>query len=128
VGERHLQRVGDKLGPHVIGHGPADDPARVRVEQHRQVEPPLPCRDIRDVAKPEAIRPRRREVARHQVRRGRVRRVGDRRARPSPPVAADEARRPHQPGDALAGAAHPGGAQLGVDARRAWSCLTSADR
>ena len=75
--------------------------------------------DVRDVAEPEAVGRRGREVARDEVRRGRVRRVGDRGARAPPPVAADEARRAHQPRHALAGAAHARRPQLGVDARRA---------
>ena len=70
-------------------------------------------------ADPEANGGRRGEVPRDQVRRGRVCRVGDRCAGTSTPVAADETRRPQQPGDALAGATHALRPQRGVDARRA---------
>ena len=41
--ERHLQRVGDELGAHVIGHRPADDPAAVDVLHGDEVQPALPA-------------------------------------------------------------------------------------
>jgi len=44
VGARHLQRVGDKLGPQVIGHCPADGPAAVEILDGNEVEPSLPVR------------------------------------------------------------------------------------
>ncbi|CAA9317988.1 MAG: hypothetical protein AVDCRST_MAG40-1327, partial [uncultured Gemmatimonadaceae bacterium] len=71
------------------------------------------------VADPEAIRCRRGEIPRDEVRRGRPRRVGDRGAHPPAAVAPDEGGRAHQPGHPLAGTAHPARAQLGVDPRRA---------
>ncbi len=67
---------------------------------------------------PQPVRGRGGEVACDDVRRGRVRRVSDGGARPAPTVAADEARRAHQPGDTLARTAHPARAEFGVDARR----------
>jgi len=67
---------------------------------------------------PGAVGCRGREVARHQVRGGRGCRVGDRGARPPPPVAADQARGAHQPRHLLAGAAHPARPQRRMDTRR----------
>jgi site-specific DNA recombinase len=69
-------------------------------------------------ADPEAVRCHRREAACHEVRSRDVARVGNGGAYPSPPVAADQAGRAQQAGDALAGTSRPTGAQLGVDTRR----------
>ena len=50
VGEGHGEGVFDQLGAHVIGQGPADDPAGGQVDDRRQVGPALPGRDVGDVA------------------------------------------------------------------------------
>jgi hypothetical protein len=51
----------------VIGHRPADHAARKAVEDGRQVPPSFPAADVGDVADPELVRVRRREVPLHQI-------------------------------------------------------------
>jgi len=102
----HGEGVERQFGAQVVGHRPADDAPRVGIHQDGEIEPTFRSGDIRDVPKPEPVRCRRREVARHQVRGGRVCRIGDGRAGASPPVAADEARRAHQARHPLAGTVH----------------------
>jgi hypothetical protein len=64
--ERHLERVGDQLGAHVIGHAPADDPAR-DVLHRDQVEPALPGSEVGDVGDPEPVGRRGQEGAVDEV-------------------------------------------------------------
>ena len=52
----HLQRVGDELGAHVLGHRPADDPSAVGVLHGCEVEPPLPGPQVGDVRDPQHVR------------------------------------------------------------------------
>jgi hypothetical protein len=49
MGERHLERVGNELCAHVVGHRPADDAAAVEVLPGDQVEPALPGAQVGDV-------------------------------------------------------------------------------
>jgi hypothetical protein len=56
LGERHLQRIADQLGAHVIGHAPADDPAAEDVLDGDEVQPALPRLEVRDVGDPQAVR------------------------------------------------------------------------
>ena len=51
----HLQRVGDEFGAHVVAERPADDLARRQIDDRRQVRPPLPGRDVGDVADVTAV-------------------------------------------------------------------------
>jgi hypothetical protein len=67
VRERHLQRVGDELGAHVVGHAPADDPAAVEVLDGDQVQPALPRSEVGDVGDPDPVGRRRGEVAVDEV-------------------------------------------------------------
>ncbi len=117
--ERHRQGRRGEFRPQVVGHGPADHPAGVGVEEHGQTQPALPGRHVCAIPEPEALRPRRREVARDAVGGGRVARIGDGGARPSSAVAADEAggaQQARDPAHATADTTHP---QRGVDPRRA---------
>ena len=50
VAGRHRHRVGDQAGPHVVGHGVADDFPVEAVDDGGQVKPALPGRDVGDVA------------------------------------------------------------------------------
>jgi len=54
--ERHLQRVEDEFGSHVIGHRPADDPPRERVLDGGEIEPALPGAQVGDVGHPQHVR------------------------------------------------------------------------
>src|SRR3954451_13552258 len=55
LGERHLQRIADELGAHVIGHAPAHDPAAVEVLDADEVEPALPGSEVGDVGDPDPV-------------------------------------------------------------------------
>ena len=50
-----LEGVGNKLGAHVICQQPADDPVRVEVDDHREVEPTAGSWNEGDVAGPDLI-------------------------------------------------------------------------
>jgi len=54
--ERHLQSVGDQFGAHVIGHGPAHDPAAGEVLDGDEVPPALPGSEVGDVSDPQPVR------------------------------------------------------------------------
>lgn len=48
--EGHVQGVGDQLGAHVVGHGPADDCSAGQVDNRGQVSETGPGPDVRDVS------------------------------------------------------------------------------
>jgi hypothetical protein len=50
--DRHVERVQDELGAQVVGHRPAHDPPRERVQDHRQIEPALVGALLGDVGHP----------------------------------------------------------------------------
>ena len=104
----------------VLGHRPAHDPTRERLQDHRKVPPALVGALLGDVSNPQPVRPGRHEVALDQVRRWRGGRVATRGAAAPAAMHALQAVLAHQPGDALAAdvdvQAQP---QLGVDTRRA---------
>ena len=114
---RYSERTKRALHAEVVGQRPPDDPAGVGVEQHGQVPPALPGRRRGAIPDPEAIRHRHRAVARHQLRRGRLRRVDGRRARPPAPAAAARRRRARRAGHALVGTAGALRPQLRMDQR-----------
>ena len=62
-GERHLERVDDQLGAEMVGHRPADDQPGEQVLDVREVQEPLPRRDVGDVRRPGLVRARRAKVA-----------------------------------------------------------------
>ena len=117
---RHLQGVGHELGPHVVGHRPADDLPRVEVLNGGEVDPALPGPEIGDVGRPDPVRLRGGEVAEQEV-------VGD----PHPghsksrlaallPDQPGNPRLAHEPGHAFLGDPDPlVHAELGVNPRRA---------
>jgi hypothetical protein len=47
--KRHLQRVEDEIGPHVLRHRPADYAAREGILYRSQVNPALPAAQVGDV-------------------------------------------------------------------------------
>jgi hypothetical protein len=53
--DRHLQGVLDQVGGHVVLDGPADHPTGVGIDHRGEVQPPLPCPQIGDVADPDGI-------------------------------------------------------------------------
>jgi len=58
LGEGHLQRRGRQLGSQMIIRGPADDLSRTKIDDHRQIQPPLARGNVRDVRRPGLIRRR----------------------------------------------------------------------
>src|SRR5438094_6373288 len=88
-------------------HGPADDPARVQIEEHRQVQPARAGRNGREVAGPDPIGRWHREAGLQPVRRRRGELMMlDEDAEP-PGAAGDEAMQASQPRDAMAPTADP---------------------
>jgi len=65
--QRHVERVDDELGAHVVGHRPADDRARVGVLNRGQVQPALPRAQIGDVGEPQHVRRSGPELAFNEV-------------------------------------------------------------
>jgi len=55
--KRHLERVDDELGAHVVGHAPPDDPPRVGVLDGGEVDPALPGPQVGDVRDPQDVGP-----------------------------------------------------------------------
>src|SRR5215218_870683 len=55
LSERHLQRVGDELGAHVIGHRPAYDQAAEDILDGDEIQPAFPRAQVRDVGDPEPV-------------------------------------------------------------------------
>jgi hypothetical protein len=77
---RDPQGVQDKLGAHVDGELPADDPARVGVQDEREEHHALPAAQVGQIAHPEPIRATRGEVALDQIRAALSERIGRGRA------------------------------------------------
>lgn len=125
----HANRVDDQVGLAVRRHRPADDQAAEDVGNACQVEPALHRRHVGDVGDPQLVRGRRDEVAVDAVGRDVGLRVlpGDR-ERPLAAVAADDLRRPHEPGDALAPDVDAGVGELGVRSRSAADAPVGVER
>ena len=68
-GDGHPERVQDEVGFEVVAHRPADDPAAEHVLDRGEEEEPLSGLDVLQVADPEPVRLRPREVAVDEVRR-----------------------------------------------------------
>ena len=64
----HLQRPDRQIPLHAVAYGPADNPPRMQVQDHSQIQPPLAGPDVADITRPFLVRPGRREVAIQQVR------------------------------------------------------------
>src|SRR6266446_5431491 len=56
AGQRQAEGVEGEVIRDALAHRPADGEARVEIEDHRQVEPALARRDVRDVGDPRLIR------------------------------------------------------------------------
>jgi len=120
IGQRHVERSDDQGGLHGRIHGPADDLARVQIEDGGEVEPALVGADVGDVGHPLLVRRGRGEIAVDDV-------VGDRRVVVG--IGGDEAhaRRlgmeaclPHQPSHPLAADPDALVTQGGLDA---WTAI-----
>ena len=100
----------------MVGHRPADDPSRVQVLDVREVQEPLPGRDVGDVRRPRLVRSGRAKVALDQVRSDPDARQPDRRAPALARRKPGHAGRSHQSLHALASDLDPVfEPQLGVD-------------
>jgi len=66
--DRHHQGVRGELPVVALTHGPTDDPARVEIEQHSQVEPAFAGRDKGDIAHPHPVRDAHGELSIQQIR------------------------------------------------------------
>src|SRR5712691_1144029 len=119
-GDGHSERVEDELGFEVVAHRPADDAAAEDVLDAGEEEEALSGLDVLEIADPEPVRLRTREVAVDQIGGRRPGRVTDGRTRTSAfAVRSSQTELAHQPSDALL--ADPDAVlepQLGVDPRR----------
>ena len=112
--QRHVQRLEHELGPEMVRHRPAHDPATERVEHHRQVQEPGPGRDVGRIRHPQPVRSLGGELTLYQIgRRPRVA-IANRRPAAFASARARQSRLPHQPGDPLAADVDPLGLELGV--------------
>ena len=101
VGAMAAKGVGDQAGPHVRGDGPANYLPRVKIDDGREISPPVPCFYVGHVAAPAGISAGSGEVPADQVR-GRDRRVpADGGPLPGSWMASAQASGLHQPVDAL---------------------------
>lgn len=50
--KRHLQRGDDQVAFQAIAHGPADNPARVQIQDHGQVQPAFSGRNVGNICQP----------------------------------------------------------------------------
>src|SRR5215216_7799603 len=64
---RHLQGVDHELCPHVRGHRPTDDLARMGVQDEGQIEEAFPSRYVRDVRQPDPVGPTSHEFPAKQI-------------------------------------------------------------
>ncbi len=98
----HPQGVGDQVGAHVVGDGPADDLAAEAVQYRREIEElPVLEREIRDVAHEFAPGLGGGEVPAEQVCDLPGCRIGDGRADASAQADPGDGERPHDPCDPL---------------------------
>ena len=113
---RRLEGVGHEGCRHVVVHLPADETSTAEVEDAREVEPTLACRDVGDVACPGDIGLSGGKAPLDEIgkRRGVLGR--DRRADPSALCDADELVEVHQAFDALVVDRATAAAQLFCDA------------
>jgi hypothetical protein len=133
IPQRHLQCVQHQLRPEVVGHTPADHTSRIRVNDHRQVEEPLPRREIGDIGAPEGVWLAGGELALHQVVAELGLLIASCGFDPSPPTDAAQVRTAHQAGDTLTTAVHAVlVAELSMDPRHAirtaTACMDLLDR
>src|SRR5690349_3133749 len=63
----HLQRCRCQLGPQMVGKRPADDFARVGIQNDGQIQPALPGADIRDIRQPHLVWCNWAELSSHQI-------------------------------------------------------------
>src|SRR5215203_6769468 len=117
LADGHLQGVQDQFGAQVLGHRPANDPTRERVQDHGEVQPALVGALLGNVGDPELIGTGRCEPALDEIwcrRRG-----GIAPGQPTTPPTVDalQAVLAHDAGDAFAADMDAQAqAQLGVDA------------
>lgn len=69
--QRHLQCAQDEFLVRTRAHSPADDPARIQVEQDRQVKESLSCPNEGTVAHPDAVGRLGLKLALHEIGRRR---------------------------------------------------------
>jgi len=119
IPQRHLQRIEHQLGSEVAGHAPADHPPAPGVDDDRQVQEPLPGRQVGDVGAPQRIRLADAEVPLDQIVTELGLLVTSRGSDATPATHTPQLGDAHQPGDALAAAVHTVLIrQLSLDARR----------
>ena len=117
LGHSCVKSIENQFGPHMIGHRVADDSAGVEVNDDGKVEPAFPRSNVGDVADPCDVRRIHGELPFEEIRRRRLRRVGNcRRSKPTFPTPL-KALLTHQSSDATFTHAHPFRPQIALDPR-----------
>lgn len=97
--DRLLQRVQDELGAHARADPPAEDPAGTGIDDERDIDPPRPRRDVRDVGHPQPVRHQRCKTATDKVQRPLGGRISDGRALHLATTCPFQSRTTHEPLD-----------------------------
>src|SRR5215213_4679606 len=113
--ESLLQGIEHEFGPGRARHAPAHDPAGEGVDHEGHRDEARPGRHIGEVADPQGVRPRRRELPVDPVTWTRGRGITDRRPDASAANHTLQAHLPHQPGDRAARNIDPLALQLAPD-------------
>src|SRR5690606_35691558 len=117
--ERHLETVQHERGGHAGGGAPTEDAAGVRVEHERDVDPPGPRPDIREVGNPELIGAEPREVPVDEVSRSGLPRIRINRTLATTANDTGDPQLPHEPFDRAAGDVVPVAAEAEPELARA---------
>src|SRR4051812_30555988 len=113
--ERLLQGIEYELGPGRTRHPPAHDPAGEDVDHESHIDEARPGRHIGEVAHPQGVRPRRRELPVDPVAWAWCRGIADGGPNALAPHHTLQAHLPHQPGDRAACDLSPFALQLAPD-------------
>jgi hypothetical protein len=124
IAQRHFQGLERQLCISGIVHRPADHASGEAIDNHRQIDPALRSRNLRDIGNPHAIRLSDVKPALENIRRCRQDTGRGTHSPRSTALLASNATSTHQPGDPLAGGPHAQGLEFNVNARPAVTTST----
>ena len=113
--ERLLQGVENEVGVRRPACSPADDPARIGVDDEGDIDEAGPGRDVGKIRHPQCIRPPGRELPVHEILRTLGRRIADGRTHRLAPHHASQAHQLHESLDRAARDGHVLAVQLFPD-------------
>ena len=127
VTHRREHGIEDQLAVERGSRGPADDLPREQVQNYREIEPALPCPDVRDVGDPSRVWPRHGELPLEDIG-DQGRRLANVLAPGAIAVQGAQVVLAHQPLDAMLAAGFSRFAQIEKDARRALDPVARSKR